>query len=428
MSNLIVLLDVLMQEFAEELVTLQQDTHRSQVFPDLPQKIDVVIGMRRCGKTHFVYQYAKGLLAEGVPLTHVLYIDFEDDRLLPMSAKELAQLIDAFYAHYPDNHDELCYLLFDEIQNVEAWPLLMRRLSDSKKVKIVLTGSSSKLLSKEIATSLRGRSIATEIWPFDFNEYLTALGQDRAAMKGQKGIDQMNALLTRYLLEGGFPEVVGINPSDRNRILQDYVHVVILRDIVERHGITNIVLVRQLIKTLLKNVASALSVHKCFNDLKSQGLAVSRQSLYDYLSYIEDAYLAFSVPLYSESFRKTQSNPKKWYVVDSGLALASSMGMQHNLGRLFENLIYLDLRRQGHEIYYYLTADRYEVDFFTKDREGQCHLYQVSWDVDDSATMEREMRALKAAEQELGLSGQLITPAVYLAEGLTAKPRHALKI
>lgn len=416
MSHRAVLLDVLMQEFAEELAALQHETHRVQRFPDWSEKIDVVIGMRRCGKTHFVYQFVKELLAQNVPLTRILYIDFEDDRLLPMDAEALRGLVDAFYARYPNNHDELCYLLFDEIQNVEGWPLLVRRLRDSKKVKIILTGSSSKLLSKEIATSLRGRSIATEIWPFDFNEYLSALGQDRTTMKGQKGIDQINALLIRYLQEGGFPEGVGMNPADRNRILQDYVHVVILRDIVERHGITNIVLVRQLIKTLLKNMATSFSVHKCFNDLKSQGLAVSRQSLYDYLSYIEDAYLAFSVPLYSESFRKTQSNPKKWYVVDSGLALASSMAVQRNFGRLFENLVYLDLRRRGHEIYYYLTAERYEVDFFSKDREGQFHLYQVSWDVHDAATLEREMRALKSAEQELGLQGQLITPELYLSD------------
>ena len=165
---------------------------------------------------------------------------------------------------------------------------------------------------------------------------------------------------------------------------------------------------------LLKNVACLFSIHKCFNDLKSQGLSVARQSLYDYLSYIEDAYLAFSVPLYSESYRKTQSNPRKWYVVDSGLALSSSMSLSHNFGHLFENLVYLDLRRRGHEIYYYLTKERFEVDFFTKDREGQFHLYQVTWDPNDDETTAREERALLAAQKELNIEACLITPEVYL--------------
>ena len=161
-------------------------------------------------------------------------------------------------------------------------------------------------------------------------------------------------------------------------------------------------------------MACQWSIHKCFNDFKSQGLSVSRQSLHDYLGHIEDAYLAFPVALFSESLRKTQTNPKKWYVVDTGLALAISIGMNQNVGRLFENLIYLDLRRRGHEIYYYLTEERYEVDFLTRDPEGELHLYQVAWEVDDPETYAREERALKAAEKELKITGTLITPLRYL--------------
>ena len=132
--------------------------------------------MRRTGKTFMLFQEIRRLLADQVPIETILYLNFEDDRLLPMNKSELAKLLDAFYSLYPENHEKQCYLFLDEIQNVHDWPIVIRRFLDSKKVKIYLTGSSAKLLSKEIATSLRGRSIATEIWPYSFREYLTAHG------------------------------------------------------------------------------------------------------------------------------------------------------------------------------------------------------------------------------------------------------------
>ena len=170
-----------------------------------------------------------------------------------------------------------------------------------------------------------------------------------------------------------------------------------------------------MIKTLIGNVGCGFSIHKFFNDLKSQGFSVSKTTLYDYLAYIDDSYLAFAVPLYSESLRKMHTNLRKIYAVDTGLVKAYTTSSSQNLGHYFENLIYLDLKRSGHEVYYYLTNTRREVDFFSKDTQGEWHLYQVSWQMDDPKTLEREMLALHEAEQELSIKGHIITPESYFS-------------
>ena len=408
-----VLLQTLIEEFHEKMKTFTNGVVRKVNFPNIQDKIMVAIGMRRTGKTHLLLQTIHNLLQE-VPITRILYLNFEDDRLSPFSQQQFAKLIDDFYSLYPENHDNLCYLFFDEIQNVEQWHLVIRRYFDTKKVKIYLTGSSAKLLSKEIATSLRGRSIATEVWPFSFLEFLEAKHLlEPSSLESKKNLDQVVGLLNTYLDEGGFPETISLDASDRTRILQDYVSVVIFRDIVERYKITNISLLRYIIKTFIKNSGCGFSVHKLYNDLKSQSFSIGKATIYEYLEYLEDVHLIFSVPLYAESLKKVQANPRKMYVIDTGLAKAYSMSFLQNVGHHFENLVYLDLKRSGHRVFYFLTSNRREVDFLTHDLMGKWHLYQVCWDISDPKTLEREMRALNEAEEELGIKGEIITKDTY---------------
>ncbi|MFS8563908.1 MAG: AAA family ATPase [Rhabdochlamydiaceae bacterium] len=170
----LLILQVLLGEFRDKLASLKNLIPRDVKFPDAPTKIKVAIGMRRVGKTYFLYQQILKMIENGIDKAGVLYINFEDDRLLPLNEQKLAKLVDAFYSLYPENHDRKCYLFFDEIQNVDSWPIVIRRLHDTKNVEIFLTGSSAKLLSKEIATNLRGRSLAIEIWPYSFQEFIRA--------------------------------------------------------------------------------------------------------------------------------------------------------------------------------------------------------------------------------------------------------------
>lgn len=405
----------LLAEFYAELEEYDNNAiSRHAKFSSLPNKIKVAIGMRRVGKTYFLMQKVKSLLNEKVSIQQIFYINFEDDRLIPVKEDKLRWLVDQFYSLYPENHNKKCYLFFDEIQNAAGWPLYIRRIFDTKKVEIYLSGSSAKLLSKEIATSLRGRSMATEIWPFSFNEYLLANKVKLPSVVGQAQRDKLNPYLLKYINEGGFPETINIELIERIKLLQSYVDLVILRDIAERYSISNLSLLKYMIKCLIKNVGSGFSINKFFNDVKSQGYTVAKDTLHDYLGYIEDAYLAFAVPLYDSSIRKVQTNPKKIYTIDTGLANAFTFSSSRNYGHLFENLIYLDLRRKGHEIYYYLTQERYEIDFLSIDKFGSLHLSQVVWDVEDNETLHREERALKAAEKELGTKGKIITPKEYL--------------
>jgi uncharacterized protein len=416
MSNM---LEQILEEFPRRLAEYSDYIPRDVRFTQIDKKIDVAIGMRRTGKTSLMFQTIRQLLDAGVPKQRILCLNFEDDRLLPCNHVQLASLLEAFYSIYPENHTQKCYLFLDEIQNVENWAIVIRRFFDTKQVKIYLTGSSAKLLSKEIATSLRGRSIATEVWPLSFSEYLlTQQIKTRYKTFGKATMDKLNQYFLRYLTIGGFPEVVNLPTDHRNRVLQEYVDVVIYRDIIERHDIKNTQLMKYMIKTLLNSTAAPFSVNKFFNDLKSQGISIGKATLYDYLSYIEDAYLCFVVPLFSESIRKVQTNPRKVYAIDPGLMNAYHFNLSSNLGRMFETLVYIQLRRQGCKIYYYLTKDRYEIDFLVRTVTNELKLYQVVWDVNDKKTMDREMRALQQANQELGVTGLLLTPEVFIRHGL----------
>ncbi len=427
MISLLELLKTLHAEFQQKLESLNNAlVSRDVVLADMEGKASVAIGMRRTGKTYCLFEEIKRLLGRKIPLTQILHIDFEDDRLQPISQAKLAGLLDQFYSLYPENHEKRCYFFLDEIQVVDDWPLVIRRYLNTKDVKIYLTSSSAKMLSKEIATSMRGRSLSVEVWPYSFYEYLKAAGKDQPKkILSQQKKDMYAKLLEEYLMSGGFPEVVNKPKIKWMQLLQDYVSIVTYRDIVERHKIRDTALIKYVIGHLLKNASTPFSVNKFYKDVKSQGISVSRATLYEYLSYIEDGYLSFSVPLYSDSLRKTQNNPRKIYSIDTGMTLAHQLGLTPSLGHLFENLIYLDLRRQGHDIYYYLTEERYEVDFLTRGLDGSLNLYQVTWDVSDEETAIREKRALQKAEEELGIKGHIITRQNYF-EWLAEKASHQL--
>jgi uncharacterized protein len=409
------ILQILLGEFYNKLNLLKDIVVRDAQFPNAPNKIKVAIGMRRVGKTYFVYQHILKLLHEGINRSCILYINFEDDRLFPLDQKKLAKLVEAFYSIYPENHDRKCYLFLDEIQNVDEWPMVIRRLHDSKNLEIFLTGSSAKLLSKEIATNLRGRSLATEIWPYSFSEFIRAKKMEiDQSLYDKKTQDKLIQIFHLYLSEGGFPEVISFDVDTRQQTLQDYLNIVIYRDIIERHHIKNPTLIKYMIMSTIHNVGKPFAVNKFYNDLKSQGYSTGKDLLYEYAEHIEDAYLSFSVPLYDKSIRKLHTNPKKIYSIDPGMVRALTLNYDNDLGRLFENIIYLDLKRLGYKINYYLTSERYEIDFLVQTPRGQKKLLQVVWKLEDKKTIEREQRALTAGMNELKIDGEIITLDSYL--------------
>ncbi len=375
------IIETLQEEFQDALATTAKSTHREYTFPEASHIIKVAIGMRRSGKTFFLFQTIRKLVLEGLPIERILYLNFEDDRLLPLDHKTMGQMIDAWYTLHPQNHNHCCFLFLDEVQNVEGWPVVLRRILDTKKIQIYVTGSSAKLLSKEIATSLRGRSLVIEIYPYSYMEYLDAHHLQKPSKPFEKkSADLHRSYLLDYFRRGGFPGIQSMSSNEQIESLQNYVETVIFRDVVERHQISNIFLLKYLIQCTLKNVSCPFSVNKFYNDIKSQGHKVGKDTIYSYLTYLEDAFLIFTVPIFTESLRQMQNIPKKIYAIDNGLIAANTFNLSDNLRKLLENQVYLDLRRERKKIFYYHTSDGYEIDFVTHDQAGKYEIIQVVWE------------------------------------------------
>ncbi len=378
---------------------LPQPTARRVGLPSLPGKADAVVGMRRSGKTWLLYQHLRDLLDDGVPRGHMLYVDFEDERLPPMQATDLQEFVAALFRRTPTAQDGECWLLFDEIQVVPGWEAFVRRMAERSRTHVVVSGSSARMLSREIATSLRGRSLTTEVLPFGFDEVLVHHGEaiPDTWPVSERRRNRLESRFASYLEVGGFPEVQHLGEDLRARVLQEYVDVVLFRDVVERHRVSNVPALRYLVRQLLANPGGRFSINRFYNDQRSQGIAVGKDTLHEYLGYLEDAYLVFPVTIHSESERARMVNPRTCYVVDQGLARAMSRKAARDTGRLLENIVYLELRRRGYRMDYLVTGDGYEVDFVARSVGGEPLLVQVCADASNEGTRRRELRALEAA-------------------------------
>lgn len=403
--------ETLVAEF--DATRLPRPSPRQVRLPALPGKADALIGMRRAGKTWRMYQEIRSQLDAGSSPGQLLYIDFEDERLPALTGAELHRFVDAWRRRHPEVIGRPLALFLDEVQNVPGWEAFVRRMLDRRGARVVVTGSSAQLLSREIATSLRGRALPTEVSPFSFREALTFAGH---TVPGRWPVppDQASLLHARfdaYLRAGGFPEVQGLDDRTRVRVLQDYVHVAVLRDVVERHQVTNVEALRYLVRRLLSDPAGRFSVNRFYNSLKSQGRKTSKDSLYAALAHVEDAFLVFTVPIDHRSEAVRTANPRKAYPVDPGLAVAHSFTAARNIGHLLETTVYLELRRRGYACGYVRTRSGFEVDFAARRQGlGDALLVQVCANASDPTTRERELRALDEAMAERDLSeGLLLT-------------------
>ena len=370
------------------------------------KKIITIIGPRRAGKTYFLFQVMKKLIAGGSDLTDIIYVNFEDERVLPMQAEDLQGILDAYFELYDKKRP---FIFFDEIQNIEGWDKFVRRLNDQG-FNIFLTGSNSRMLSREIATALRGRTLTYELFPFSFAEFLNAKGMaPRVNLIYGKERHRVRRLYEEYFYSGGYPEICFIEEeSTKGKIIQDYFNTIFYRDLVERYHIKNTELLRQWLNTLVVNIASLISFKKIENDFKSRGMKLSRATLSAFARYVEDVFFGFLVDIYSESIRKRQVNPKKFYLIDQGMHNYLTLKFSENRGRLLENLVFLELRRRQHSFCYYKTKGGHEVDFVVIHKEKEEELIQVCHDLTHVETYSRERKALLSGIKELGLKNGLI--------------------
>ena len=392
--------------------TLPKPLGREFQIPSLPtnvRKAFVLVGMRRSGKTWTLFQQMQQLLQIGILQTQMVYINFEDDRLLNLNVRDLQSILDAFYELYPDYIDNKnLHFFFDEIHEVSDWEKFIRRLLDTELITIYITGSSAKMLSKEIASSLRGRAITREIFPFSFQEFL----RFKNVNVSEKITTKQKALLIHHVKDflrwGGFPETIDAPAALHRELLQGYIDIVIYRDIIQRYHISNMLAVKRLLTYCLQNSAGLLSINKIYNTFKSQGLAVSKNSLYEFMEHFADAYCIFTVPLYNFSMKKTHLSSKKIYSIDPGLITAYTVKPNHEEASRLETAVFAYLRRQQQEIYYYHTQQNLQVDFLTMDSHERITLYQCSLTLENHDTRAREINALTQAMQELQITRSTI--------------------
>jgi len=405
------ILDVLIDDFHER--ELPELVPRRLEMPWIPGKANVVIGMRRSGKTWFCYQQMALLREKALSKERLLYVNFEDERLLPFAAQDFQILLETYYRKFPAFKNQRCYLFLDEVQRIQGWDMFVRRVLDTENLSVCLTGSSSRLLSTEIATSLRGRSLTTEVFPFDFREFLDyrEIALTSVRTFGSKIKATLQNLIAQYLKVGGFPEVQSFDDDLRREVLRNYLDVVILRDVVERYSIRNTQALRTIIRHVIGAPATRFSVNKFYNALRSQGIPCSKNNLYEYMDYLTDTFLLYQAPIHSRSERVRRVNPKKVYVIDPGLLEAMSLRMTEDRGALLENLVFMHLRRKGLTPEYYVAKNGTEVDFALTGEDGdQPRLIQVCWDLQDPATRKREVHGLLSAMKELDVKrGTIVT-------------------
>jgi len=369
-----------------------------------PNKIRTIIGARRVGKTFSFYQIISDLLQQGTKRTEILFINFEDERLIPMEISDLTSIFDTYYEIFPQNKNKVVHIFFDEIQNVPQWEIFIRRIHESEKVRINLTGSSSKLLSGEIATQLRGRTYSFEVYPFNFKEFLSYNKISKTSFSSKNRSFLVNAF-NQYMLIGGYPEILGVPEPIRIKILQDYFNLVLYKDLIERYDIRNHSLMKYFLKFILSNNANPFSVNKVFGDIKSQGYKVSKDTLHNYLGYLTDAFFINLVPIFSDSIRKQQINYRKIYTLDHGLVTSMVKTFSYNTGRLLETIVYNHLQQKygRDQIFYYRTQTNQEIDFLISERGQVLLLYQITESLEGDKTKKREVSALLQAMSELNL-------------------------
>ena len=371
--------------------------NQGSVYPDISKrdyniplntkKIVSLIGVRRSGKTYILY----GLINElrkSLTKENIVFVNFEDDRLFPVTLDKLDDLIQAYYELFPEKRDEMVYFFLDEIQIVPNWELFVRRIYDTLNVRIYITGSSSKLLSREIATSLRGRTITYEIFPFSFKEYLDYRNIS-IHFNASRNVSFIKNAFNFYLMNGGFAETFDESSEIQKRILKDYLDLIIYKDIVERFSIKNQALLKHLIKYFFVNMGTLVSFTKLFNEYKAMGFKVSKDTVLDYLSYLQEAFTVFTIPVYRNSVKEELRNPKKIYVIDNGFKKLFDISISTDYSKLYENLVFLNLRKNTNEIYYF--KEKQEVDFYLKDEKK---LINVSYDINNKSTYDRELNGL----------------------------------
>lgn len=384
------------------------------------KKIITVPGVRRCGKSTMMGIAINNLVHEGVPKENILWLGFDDERLINMSSDELDNVIVAYMEMFPNIQIKDVHMFFDEIQLIKDWEYFVLRVYKSYCKNIYVCGSNATMLSTELVSALRGYPLEYEIYPLSFNEYCRFKGistdsyleQDKARLK---------TAFEDFIHASAFPEVVlATSKSEQLKLLHGYFDTMILRDLTEHYRISNTSVVRYLIKRIMDNLTKPTSINAVYNDIKSQGLKVSKDDLYLWADYACRIFMFIRIPKYSRSVGKERKSLDKYYCIDNGLRAAVLMPQSNDHGKYLENTILLQLKRNllpSDKISYY--QGHTECDFVLQREDRVVQLIQATWSITDAETREREIKGLLEASSATDCDNLLIL--THDEEGILTK-------
>jgi predicted AAA+ superfamily ATPase len=364
-------------------------------------------GLRRAGKSYYLYQIIQEKFSKE-NYERLLLINFEDERLLEVTHHDMQHILDAYYELFESEP----IIFLDEIQNVPHWQKFVRRLADEGR-RIYVTGSNAEMLSHEIATTLGGRFINKEILPLSFHEYLSF--KDIQVTSKTKYSSERYKIIKEYgeyLHFGGFPELMQMN--DKREFLSSVYQKLFYGDLIARYKVSNVVTLKLMVKKLAESVNNETSVNRIKNLIKSTGVSIGSNTLFDYLNYLESSYLIASISNFHSKFTEKETN-KKYYFLDTGIL---GLFLTDQATKLLENQIYIELRRRGERPFF--LKRKTEVDFYIPEK-GM--LIQVSYSINNPETAEREVKGLRTAMKEFGITNSWIitydeTKEIEVEEGL----------
>lgn len=397
--------------------------------------VSTIIGGRRAGKSFRALQAAAELIKEGkVPsIRAVCPLDFDNPILSEMNARELKGIPAIFLKVSPefDLKSPLVFL-FDEIHKIPGWEEAVIDIARNPHWKVIVTGSSSKLLRDEIATELRGKAISSSVFPLSFREFLKFKGCAHD-IRSTKGEAEARRYFDEYLKWGAYPAIANLEEYSRAALLREYFDTMILKDIIQRYDVGKPRVCTQLLSYLLSNISKPATLQSAYAYIKGNGFSTSRDAIRDYTNWAMDSWLLFMVPLFSRSHKEQERNHKKVYCIDWGLAVQNSAVWDGSYSRALENLVFLHLVRGFPRVHFYLTKPkRQEVDFIALNTNGRPELsVQACVGIDREETLERELEPLVAAAKYLGTRSNVIVTLnqekSYRREGVSVKVVPAWK-
>jgi len=389
----------LLIEYKQRFLTARTDLIRREVQDNIEPFIEfkevvIITGPRRGGKSSLMKLICDELIKKyKVPPSNILYLNFEDERFIEFNTGDFAQIYELFLQiNKPTGR---LYFFLDEIQNVNGWERWVNRLYENENIKIFITGSNASLLSSEISTALTGRNRTITNFPFSFGEFLVFKKyrlQNNDFYQTKKRAE-IKSFFQEYLKLGGYPEIIKINDPT---LLEQYFKDIIYRDILPRYSIKKIKEIRELCLFLASNLGSIHSYSRLQNLIGVKSI----NTVKTYLEILEEAFLFFRIKLFDYSVKRQIYNPSKIYIIDTALGNSISFKFSENIGHIYENLVFLELKRRNKEIYYWKSKKGKEVDFIIKKGLNIKEAIQVSYNLNHEKTLDREIESLLIAKDE----------------------------